>query len=84
MRAGEPTERDLAFGLMTKLSRGNPGAAVVLYQIFLNDPNPYQRMLDIDCLGWNGPSIWKLYKDGCREDATAFVRLVKNTKYLAN
>jgi hypothetical protein len=76
-----PTTRDLAFDLMTKLSRGNPGAAVVLYQIFLHDPEPYERLRDIEGLGWSGARIWQLYRDDCGEDIDAFVRLVKDKNF---
>jgi hypothetical protein len=77
MCPNRPTTRDLAFALMGKLSRGNPGAAIVVYKIFLNEPDGYQVLLDVDGLGWEGAHIWEAYKDVCREDLDALVRLVK-------
>ncbi len=72
-----PTMQDSAFDLLNKLCRGNPGAAVVLYQIFLTVPDAYNLLQEIDAVGWGGARIWEIYKDACREDSDAFVRLVK-------
>jgi hypothetical protein len=76
MCLSRPTRRDLV-ALLNKLSRGHPEAATVLHQIFLNDPDAYTLFHEIEGLGWDGAHIWEAYKDVCREDLDAFVRLVK-------
>ena len=77
MCPSRPTTRDLAFALLNQLSRGHPGAAVALYQVFLKRSDAYDILLAIEALGWDGPHIWEAYKDVCREDLDAFVRLIK-------
>ena len=67
---------DTAVTAVVKMAEGNPGAVMVLAQMFNKgakiDPDSalggFGPVLDLDALGIYGSRIWMLYKDVCGED----------------
>lgn len=69
---------DTPVTVVTKMSDGHPGAAVVVMRLLKEVENGVLDVYHLDDMGLYGLAIWVAYKDCCHEDLGKLSEVVRN------